>query len=337
LSALFAATYPDKVSALVLSGVAADGQHTFAARARDQMLDAIEHAWGDGSLVELYAPSQAANPEFVQWWGRMQRSALSPGMARKLWDMTSQTSLRAVLPTIRVPTLVTHAVGDRMVPVECGREVAKLIPGARFVEYPGDDAYLWHNPPGLVDIEEFLTGRRSAPRIDRVLSTVLFTDIVGSTQRLSALGDARWRQQLEEHNMVIRAALQRWRGHEVKTSGDGFLATFNGPGRAVECAAEIVAGVAPLGLEIRVGVHTGEIEIREDDVSGIAVHIAARVMAAANAGEVLVSSTVKDLVVGSGLRFRDRGAHELRGVDGQWRLYAVLTEAVAPAGGGPTR
>ncbi len=323
LSALFAATYPDRVNALVLSGVAADGEHTLVGRSRDEMLDAIDSSWGDGALVHMFAPSQVGNREFVEWWGRMQRSALSPGMARKLMEMTSRTNLRAVLPTIRVPTLVVHVTGDRVVPVECGREVASLIPGARFIEYEGEDAYAWADPPGLPDIEEFLTGRRSAPRIDRVLSTVLFTDIVGSTERLSQLGDRGWRSQLEDHNRMVRANLRRWRGKEIKTYGDGFLVTFDGPARAVSCAAEIVEEVEGLGLSVRAGLHTGECELREDDVGGIAVHIAQRVMDLAGPGEVLASSTVKDLVIGSGLRFSDRGPHSLKGVPDEWRLYAL--------------
>lgn len=330
LSALFAATYPEQVSALVLFGVAADGRHTLVGRSREHMLDAIERSWGDGTLVSLYAPSQVGNRAFTDWWGRMQRSAVSPGMARKLMDMTAQTNLRAVLPTIRVPTLVMHATGDLVVPVQCGREVASLIPGARFIEYEGQDAYGWIDPAGMGEIEEFLTGGRSAPRIDRVLATVLFTDIVGSTERLSRLGDAAWRRQLEDHNRLVRAALGRWRGREIKTSGDGFLATFDGPARAVSAAAEIVDGVAALGLRVRAGVHTGECELDEYDVSGIAVHIAARVMHEAGPDEVLASSTVKDLVVGSGLRFVDRGMHSLRGVEDDWRLFAVQRQAPRP-------
>jgi class 3 adenylate cyclase/alpha-beta hydrolase superfamily lysophospholipase len=323
LSALFAATYPEMVSSLVLSGVAADGRHWLDGTARADVLEAISASWGDGALVSLYAPSKVDDPDFVQWWGRLQRSALSPGMARRLMEMSMQTSLRDVLPTIQVPTLVCHASGDRVVPARYGREVAELIPGARFVEYPSEDAYGWTDAPFLSELEEFLTGRRSVPRIDRVLATVLFTDIVDSTRQLSAIGDARWREQLTEHNQVVRDALRRWRGHEVKTSGDGFLATFDGPARAVSCAAEIVERVRPLGLTVRAGLHTGEAELREDDVAGIAVHIAARVMAMAGPGEVLTSSTVKDLVVGSGLRFSDRGAHSLRGVEDEWRLFAV--------------
>jgi class 3 adenylate cyclase len=323
LSALFAATYPEQVTGLVLSGVAADGKHTLTGHSGEQMRAAIDEDWGDGTLVSLYAPSQVGNREFVQWWGRMQRSAVSPGMARKLMEMNARTNLRAVLPTIRVPTLVLHVRGDRVVPVECGREVAELIPGARFIEYEGDDAYTWHDPQGLSDIEEFLTGRRTVAPPDRVLATVMFTDIVGSTEQLSQLGDRRWRTRLEDHDRIVRARLARWRGREIKAIGDGFLATFDGPARAVSCGAEIVEEMAGLGLSIRVGLHTGECELRSDDVSGIAVHIASRVMHEAEPREVLASSTVKDLVVGSGLRFADRGAHSLRGVDGEWRLYAL--------------
>jgi class 3 adenylate cyclase len=323
LSALFAATYPKMVSSLIVCGVAADGQHWLDGTARADVLEAISSSWGDGALVSLYAPSKASDPDFVEWWGRLQRSALSPGMARRLMQMSTQTSLRDILPTIQAPTLVCHASGDRVVPARYGREVAELIPGARFVEYASEDAYGWTDAPFLAELEEFLTGRRSAPRFDRVLATVLFTDIVDSTRQLSTIGDARWRTQLAEHNEVVRDALRRWRGHEVKTSGDGFLATFDGPARAVSCATEIVDRVRPLGLDVRAGLHTGEAELREDDVAGIAVHIAARVMAEAGPGEVLASSTVKDLVIGSGLRFADRGSHELRGIDDEWRLFAV--------------
>jgi class 3 adenylate cyclase len=323
LSAMFAATYPDRVTSLVLSSVSPRGSSALSPQLREQFLDAIERHWGEGTLVNVYAPSQAHNKQFVEWWARMQRSAASPGMARQLMQMLAETDLTAVLPTIAVPTLVTHASDDRYVPVETGREVASLIPDARFIEYPGEDSYGWLEAPGLDDVEEFLTGQRPTGLIDRVLATVMFTDIVGSTEHASRLGDGPWREVLAEHHAVVRSQLTRWRGSEVKTIGDGFLATFDGPARAVRCAGQIVEEIEDLGLRVRAGLHTGECELVGDDVAGIAVHIGARVMATAEPGEVLASSTVKDLVVGSGLRFEDRGVHALRGVPDDWRLYAL--------------
>lgn len=323
LSALFAATYPERVTGLILSGVAADGSRMLVGRAREELQAAIESGWGDGALVSLYAPSQVNNPEFVQWWGRLQRSSVSPGMARRLLEMSANTNLRDILPMIRVPTLVVHSTGDRLVPIEAGREVAELIPGARFQARVSEDAYGFLDHAWLGGVEEFLTGRRHAPSADRVLATVLFTDIVDSTSELARIGDSQWRARLEDHDRLVRAALQHWRGREIKTSGDGFLATFDGPARAVRCAADIVDSVSRLGLAVRTGLHTGECELRDGDVSGIAVHIASRVMHQAGPGEVLASSTVKDLVFGSGLQFADRGAHPLRGVPDEWRLYAL--------------
>jgi class 3 adenylate cyclase len=323
LSALFAATYPERVTALVLSSVAPKGVTTVTPALREVFLDAIENRWGDGTLLSVFAPSQVGNKAFEDWWGRLQRAAASPSMARQLVEMLAETDLRAVLPTIRVPTLVTHQTDDKYIPVDVGREVAHLIPGARFIEYPGQDTYGWTEAPAMEDVEEFLTGRRPASDIDRVLATVMFTDIVGSTEHASKLGDGRWRALLSEHHTIVRNELERWRGTEVKTIGDGFLATFDGPARAVRCAAEIVAEIERLGLKLRAGLHTGECELVGNDVAGIAVHIGARVMACAEAGEVLASSTVKDLVVGSGLEFEDRGLHSLRGVPDEWRLYAL--------------
>jgi class 3 adenylate cyclase len=323
LCALYAATYPDRVTALVLSGVGPKGGLTMTPEVRSQFLDAIESNWGDGTLLTLFAPSKVGNHAFEEWWGRMQRSAVSPGMARQLMEMISETDLRAVLPSIKVPTLVTHITGDRLVPVELGREVAELIPDARFLEYEGDDAYAWTDMPALDDIEEFLTGRRADPEVDRVLATVMFTDIVGSTEAAARLGDQRWRELLSDHHTMVRLELGRWRGNEIKTIGDGFLATFDGPARAVRCAEAIRASVRSLGLELRAGLHTGECELVGSDVAGIAVHIGARVMSEAAPGEILASSTVKDLVVGSGLEFADRGLHALRGLPEQWHLYAL--------------
>jgi class 3 adenylate cyclase len=323
LSALYAATYPERVTGLVLSGVASAGWKTITPEVKELLSDAIANSWGDGTLIRLWVPSQVGNRAFEEWWARMQRSAVSPGMALQIFEMISETDLRAVLPTIQVPTLVIHQRDNAYVGVELGREVASLIPGARFVEYPGRDTYGWLDPTALDDVEEFLTGRRTEEAPDRVLATVLFTDIVGSTEHASRLGDTRWRRLLAEHNDVVRSAITRWRGTEVRTIGDGFLATFDGPARAVRCAQEIVTDVGPLGLEVRTGLHTGECELLGDDVAGMAVHIGARVMASAQPGEVLTSSTVKDLVAGSDLEFEDRGSHTLKGVPDEWRLYAL--------------
>ena len=323
LSALFAASYPEQVTSLVLSSVSPRGTTVMRPELKEVFLDAIENHWGDGTLLSVFAPSQVSNRAFAEWWGRMQRAAASPGMARRIMDMLAETDLTAILPTIRVPTLVTHQSDDTYIPVEVGREVAELIPGARFIEYSGADTYGWTEGWALDDVEEFLTGRRPEAQIDRVLATVMFTDIVGSTEYASRIGDGRWRDLLAEHHSIVRGELARWRGTEVKTIGDGFLATFDGPARAVRCAASIVEDIRQLGLQLRAGLHTGECELVGNDVAGIAVHIGARVMAQAGPGEVLASSTVKDLVVGSGLEFEDRGVHSLRGVPDQWRLYAL--------------
>jgi class 3 adenylate cyclase len=326
LAAMYAATYPDRVTALVLVGVAPVAGGFFSGERLELLLDVVENGWGEGRLISLFAPSKAGDPAFVDWWTRYERAATSPAMARKLIDLYAQMDLRAVLPAIRVPTLVVHRTGDALIDIESGREAAALIPGARFVEVPGTDAY------GLADehheaddaIEEFLTGRPPRREPERVLATVLFTDIVGSTDRAAAVGDLEWGRLLDRHHGLVRAELARWRGTEIKTVGDGFLATFDGPARAVHCAHAIVAAVRELGLDVRAGLHTGECERLDGDVAGIAVHIGARVMALAGPGEVLVSSTVRDLVVGSSLRFDDRGVHALRGVPGEWRLYALV-------------
>ena len=240
--------------------------------------------------------------------------------------MNSQIEISGILPAVRVPTLVIHRTGDRTVSVEGGRDVAAHIPGARLVELPGVDHlfFVGESADEIFDaIQEFLTGSRAPVAVDRVLATVLFTDIVGSTERAAALGDQRWRDLLDKHHATIRRNLARFRGHEVKTTGDGFLATFDGPARGVRCACAITEEIKPLGIEIRAGLHTGECEVIGDDVGGIAVHIGARVAALAGACEVLVSSTVKDLVAGSGLRFVDRGSRSLKGIPGEWRIFAA--------------
>jgi class 3 adenylate cyclase/pimeloyl-ACP methyl ester carboxylesterase len=325
LCAMYAATHPDRVSALVLANVAVSGGIVVDDERRELMLEMIENHWGEGGFVSLFAPSREGDSRFVEWWTRFERACVTPSMARKLIDLNLQTDLSGVLTAIRVPTLVLQQSDSPLVPLEAGREAAALIPNARFVEAPGTDCYNW---PGGEDpetdlIEEFLTGRKPRRAPDRVLATVLFTDIVASTDRAAAVGDRAWRDLLDRHNILVRAQLELFRGREIKTVGDGFIATFDGPARAVRCAKEIVEEVRELGLAVRCGLHTGECEFLDGDVGGIAVHIGARVSSLARGDEVLVSSTVKDLVVGSELEFDDRGTHQLRGVPGEWRLYAL--------------
>ena len=326
MGAMFAATHPDRTSALVLWAAAALGGTVLDPAARQVILDEIENGWGEGRLLEVYAPSRLGDARFRQWFRRYERGSVSPGMARRFVDLALQVDLTDVLPAIQAPTLVMHRTGDRMVPIADGRRVAELIPGARFVEIEGDDhlAHMGDADELIDEIEEFLTGARRRRETDRVLATVLFTDIVGSTELAARAGDRSWRDTLEAHESLVKRELDRFRGRVVKSTGDGVLATFDGPARAVRCARELTAA-APrrLGVELRAGVHTGEIELIGEDVGGIAVHIGARVSALAGAGEVLASSTVKDLVAGSGIDFEDRGTHALKGVPEEWRLYAV--------------
>jgi class 3 adenylate cyclase len=332
LGAMFAATYPERLTALILWGVTARGADVITPQMSERMLDALEH-YGEGRFGQLYAPSRVGDTQFEEWWARFERAVASPGMARKILELVLQSDLSGILPTIRVPTLVLHRSDDALVPLELGRDLASRIPDARFVETPGTDNYPWTGnweseaEPILDAVEEFLTGTRPSHEPDRVLSTVLFTDIVGSTERAATIGDRRWRELLGKHYAIVREQLKRWRGREVKTVGDGFVATFDGPARAVQCADTIVRAVEPVGLQVRAGVHTGECERIGDDVGGIAVHIGARVAALAEGGEVLVSSTVKDLVAGSGLDFVDRGENQLKGVPGEWHLFALERSA----------
>jgi pimeloyl-ACP methyl ester carboxylesterase len=336
MSALFAATYPERTTGLILYG-------TFASTIRDttypwamdpderrRMIDAIPQTWGQGLYVDVLAPSLSADHRFRHWWARLERLGASPGAAMALRRMNGHIDLRSVLPAIRVPTLVLHRSGDRDSSVEEGRYVAAQIPGATFVELRGIDHLPWVGDQDAVldEVEEFLTGVRQGPAPDRVLATVLFTDIVSSTERAVALGDQGWRHLLESYYRVVRHELARFRGREVDTAGDGFLATFDGPARGIRCACTTRDAVRTLGIEIRAGLHTGECEVMGDKLVGIAVHIGARVAAIAEPGEVLVSSTVKDLVSGSGLHFVERGTHSLKGVPGAWRLFAA-----AQAGG----
>jgi pimeloyl-ACP methyl ester carboxylesterase/class 3 adenylate cyclase len=332
---LFAAVHPSRVSSLVLYGAmgrtteAPDYPWASPADAlRESAAEFIAPYWGQQAegMVELFAPSLAHDPRAAEFTARMERSAASPAMVQKIFEMFLDIDVRAVLPTIHVPTLVLHRRSDRVVNRRAGKELANRIPGARYVELPGIDHLPWAGDSDAVlgEIEEFLTGRRSVPEPDRVLATVMFTDIVGSTERAAELGDSRWRELLASHHAAVRRELIRFRGREVKTLGDGFLATFDGPARAISCGLAVAAEARSLGIEVRVGVHTGEVELIGQDVGGIAVHIAARVGALATPGEVLASSTVKDLVAGSGIRFVDRGSRHLKGIADEWRLFAPV-------------
>ena len=331
MSALFAATYPQRTTALILYGPMAcftrsdDYPWGLSSEEDEDRMRRIEQSWGRGAFLSATTPSIADDEQALQWLARLERLGASPGAAVALWRMNTAIDVRPVLPTIRVPTLVLHRRDDTLVPLAAGRDVAHRIPGARFVELPGRDHLPWVGDSDAIidEIQEFLTGVRGSPDADRILATVLFTDIVQSTQRAAELGDQRWRRVLDSHYALVRRALTRFRGREVKTTGDGFLASFDGPARAVRCAGAIIEGARQLDLEVRAGIHTGECEVRGDDLGGIAVHIGARVVALAGPGEVLVSSTVKDLVAGSGLEFEDRGRHALKGVPDEWRLYQV--------------
>lgn len=331
MAMLFAATYPEQTSALILIDTCArhlrniDYPWGLPTDQVPRFLQRMEELWGTGGTVDIVAPSVAHDERFRRWYGRYERLAMGPRAATTPYAMHFDRDLREVLPSIRVPTLVLHRAGDRHIRVGHGRYLAEHIPGAKYVELPGEDHlfYVGDTETMLGEIEEFLTGVRPLPDSDRVLATVLFTDIVTSTERAAQVGDRRWKDLLDQHDTLVRRDLERYRGRLVKTTGDGILATFDGPARAIRCAQAIAASVKSLGIEVRAGLHTGEVELRGEDVTGIGVNIAARVMDTAGPGEVIVSSTVKDLVAGAGLRFADRSTHDLRGVPGEWRLFAV--------------
>jgi class 3 adenylate cyclase len=333
LAIFFAASYPKRTSSLVL-----DGCYARLARAADYpwgvptevLEDAVARVQTDresdpGQTLRYTAPS-LKDPELLATWRRYTRSALSPAGAMAMAEMALFADVRPVLPAVQAPTLVLYRSGDRFAGKPHAVYLAEHIPGAQLSELPGEDNLIFagDSDADVDEIEEFLTGARHAPDTDRVLATVLFTDIVGSTERAAQLGDRSWRELLDSHDRVVRRQLERFRGREVNTSGDGFVATFDGPGRAVQCACAIRDAVKALEMEVRTGLHVGEIELRGNDVAGIAVHLAQRVSALAAPGEVLVSRTVTDLVVGSGIQFADRGEHELRGVPGTWHLYSVV-------------
>jgi len=331
MAAMFAATYPERAEALVLYATFARAtwapgyEWAWPAEMRDQNMEKSVDLWGQGYVAAGVAPSQVSDPAFMEWAGRLERLAASPSVIRRIFKLIGEFDVRDVLPSIRVPTLVMHRTDDSFIKVEHSRYIASKIPDARYVELEGEENMFSLGDVEAVmgEIEEFLTGTRHEHEPDRMLATVLFTDICESTRRAAEMGDRGWRFLLERHDALFRQALDRHRGREVKRTGDGFLATFDGPARAIRCAASVAEAMGTLGLQIRAGLHTGELEVMDGDLGGLAVHIASRVMSHAGPNEVLVSGTVKDLVVGSGIEFEERGERELRGVPGEWRLYAV--------------
>jgi class 3 adenylate cyclase len=332
MSTMFSATYPERTAALVLCGCYTSLKESanLGPGVWPKFLRLVEERWGQGCLVPFNAPSRQHDEPFVQWFARIERASSSPGDVVALLQANYEIDVRHVLPAIQAPTLVLHRVGDRTHPVEFGRYLAKHISGARYVELPGDDHLLQAFDRETLDllideIEEFVTGTRSGAATDRVLLTVMFVDIVGSTERATEVGDHRWREILEGYLAVARQELERFRGREIDVAGDGLFAVFDGPARAIRCATAIRDTAPQLGLEVRAGLHIGECEVAGSKVSGIAVHTGARIVATARPQEIFVSATVRDLVAGSGIRFDERGSHALKGVPGEWPLFAVTS------------
>ncbi len=327
---LFAATYPSRTTALVvLEGYANPmAERTDEGPTSEQITAAMVAMWGTGEYHRVINPDMPWNEEIRATLARWERGAASPGTVALMMPLVAEMDVRPLLPSIRVPTLVIQHTGDVLIPPEWGKDLADRIPDAKYVELPGRNVIHFFEPTwraSFQEVAEFLTGEQADVADDRVLATVLFTDIVDSTRRAAEMGDRDWHALLDAHDAVVRSQLARFRGREVNTSGDGFLAMFDGPQRAIRCAMAIRDAVRALGIEVRAGLHTGECEVRGDDIGGIGVHIGARVSALAGTNEVLVSSTLRDLVIGSGLEFDDRGAHTLKGVPGEWRLFAVAS------------
>jgi class 3 adenylate cyclase len=325
-AALFAATHPSRTTALVALEVYADPVAHDGLTPED-FFNGMVAVWGTGEYERMLNPDMPWNEEIRASWARMERLAASPVTVALMMALVSELDVRALLPTVRVPTLVVQHADDPTIPAAMGKYVADHISGAKYVELPGRNIHHFVEPwrDSFQEIAEFLTGHQADVADDRVLATVLFTDIVDSTRRAAQMGDRDWHALLDAHDAVVRSQLSRFRGREVNTSGDGYLAMFDGPQRAMRCAMAIRDAVQALGIEVRAGLHTGECEVRGDDIGGIAVHIGARVSALSGPNEVLVSSTLRDLVIGSGLEFEDRGAHELKGVPGEWHLFAVAS------------
>jgi class 3 adenylate cyclase len=327
-AALFAATHPSRTAALVvLEGYANPVMGRTDGLDPEEVLAAMVAVWGTGEAHHVMNPDMPWNEEIRAAWARQERLAASPGTVELMMPLVTEVDVRALLPSVRVPTLVVHHTDNPLTPTEWGKYVANHISGAKYVELPGRNTYHFVEPgwrASFQEIAEFLTGHQAEVPDDRVLATLLFTDIVDSTRRAAEIGDRDWHALLDAHDAVVRSQLARFRGREVNTSGDGFLAMFDGPQRAIRCAMAIRDAVQALGIEVRAGLHTGECEIRGDDIGGIGVHIGARVSALAGPNEVLVSSTLRDLVIGSGLEFEERGSYELKGVPGEWRIFAVV-------------
>ena len=333
MCALFSATYPDRTSALIMAG-------SYARRTRapdypwgptkeeyGAWIDQMRRDWGKPFGLDARAPSMAHDGRFRDWWAHYLQISASPSAVVALTRMNEEIDVRHVMPTIRVPTLILHCAGDRAIDIGGSRYMAQQIPQARLIELPGSDHFPWLTNADAVlgEIEEFRTGTRHLPEPDRVLATVLFTDIINSTKRAAGMGDQSWHRVLDEHDRTARSIVEKYRGSLVRTTGDGILATFDGPGRAIRCALDFETAATQIGLSLRAGLHTGEVERRDQDIGGIAVHAAARVMSLCGPGEVLVSRVVTDLVAGAGLKFAERGSHELKGLPGRWDLFAAST------------
>ncbi|MGA9161283.1 MAG: adenylate/guanylate cyclase domain-containing protein [Actinomycetota bacterium] len=327
-----AVSHPERVGGLILCGTYAKASWSddYPWGWTDQQFadfqQSVRDDWGTTERIDAIAPSMASDQAFVQWSATLARLGASPRAVLLLAEMTKAVDVRPLLPQIAVPTLVMHRIGDRINEVDHGRYLADRIPGARWIELPGEDFLLWAgDTDGIVDeVEEFLTGRRGRAEPTRVVATIMFTDVVGSTERARSLGDRAWADLLEVHNARVRAELRRFGGREIDTAGDGFLASFDSSTSAIKCARAVLGSVREIGVELRIGLHTGECDVVGDKLRGIAVHIGARVASKAAAGETLVSQTVKDLVAGSGIEFKDRGLHELKGIAGEWHLYSVI-------------
>jgi class 3 adenylate cyclase len=325
MGALFAATYPERVSQLIFfAGFAAASM--LSSDMEERIAQRVK-LWGTGEMIKMVWPSQAHSQDAKIQLAKFQRLSASPGAIKAISLLNAQIDVRPILTAIQVPTLVLHRRGDAQVRVELGRDLAAQIPNAKFVEYPGADHFFFCGEVEelLGEIEEFVTGHResSSSDLERVLATVLFTDIVDSTRSAAEMGDQTWRRLLDSHDQIAKQIIDKHRGNLIKTTGDGILATFDGPGRAVRCALAFGAATKQIGLPLRAGLHTGEIEMRGRDIGGIAVHAAARVMAQSQSSEVLVSRVVTDLVAGAGLKFSERGTHELKGLPGRWELFAA--------------